>query len=129
MFIVQTKHHVNVRLDMDSCCILYGIAFTIKMSKKEDHQIDGYFDYVPPLEGFWWQDGVSGIDYARKEDFKWISVIRLPDFVTRKISTGLSGKLRQRKAGFSKLSDRSVETCEAYRRGRACGSLTFCFKK
>lgn len=64
--------------------LLYGIAFTIKMSKKEDHQIDGYFDYVvPPLEGFWWQDGVSGIDYARKEDFKWISVIRLPDFVTR----------------------------------------------
>ena len=96
--------------------LLYGIAFTIKMSKKEDHQIDGYFDYVvPPLEGFWWQgerrpgdamlrtdragrrDGVSGIDYARKEDFKWISVIRLPDFVPGKISTGLSGKLRQRK--------------------------------
>ena len=52
--------------------LLYGIAFTIKMSKKEDHQIDGYFDYVvPPLEGFWWQDGVSGIDYARKEDFDW----------------------------------------------------------
>ena len=64
--------------------LLYGIAFTIKMSKKEDHRIDGYFDYVvPPLEGFWWQDGVSGIDYARKEDFKWISAIRLPDFVTR----------------------------------------------
>ena len=38
---------------------------------------------VPPLEGFWCQDGVSGIDYARKEDFKWISVIRLPNFVTR----------------------------------------------
>ena len=48
--------------------LLYGIAFTIKMSKREDHQIDGYFDYVvPPLEGFWWQEGVSGIDYARKE--------------------------------------------------------------
>ena len=80
--------------------LLYGIAFTIKMSKKEDHQIDGYFDYVvPPLEGFWWQDGVSGIDYARKEDFKWISVIRLP------ISTGLSGKLRQRKSRiFLRLS-------------------------
>ena len=60
------------------------LQFTIKMSKKEDHQIDGYFDYVvPPLEGFWWQEGVSGIDYARKEEFKWISVIRLPDFVSR----------------------------------------------
>ena len=63
--------------------LLYGIAFTIKMSKKGDHQIEGYFDYVvPPLEGFWWQDGVDGIDYAHKENFKRISVIRLPDFIT-----------------------------------------------
>ncbi len=62
---------------------LYGIAFTIKMSRKGGHRIEGYFDYVvPPLEGFWWQDGVDGIDYAHKEDFRWISVIRLPDFVT-----------------------------------------------
>ena len=54
--------------------LLYGIAFTIKMSKKEDHQIDGYFDYVvPPLEGFWWQEGVSGIDYARKRKRNRIS--------------------------------------------------------
>ena len=64
--------------------LLYGVAYTIKMSKKGDHRIDGYFDYVvPPLEGFWWQDGVTGIDYAHKEKFHWISVIRLPDFVTR----------------------------------------------
>ena len=64
--------------------LLYGIAFTIKMSKMGDHRIEGYFDYVvPPLEGFWWQDGVIGIDYAHKERFKWISVIRLPDFVTK----------------------------------------------
>ena len=64
--------------------LLYGIAFTIKMSKKSGHKMDGYFDYVvPPLEGFWWQEGVMGVDYSRKEDFCWISVIRLPDFVTR----------------------------------------------
>ncbi len=64
--------------------LLYGIAYTIKMSKKGSRQIDGYFDYVvPPLEGFWWQDGVQEIDYSRKSDFKWISVIRLPDFVTK----------------------------------------------
>ena len=64
--------------------LLYGIAYTIKMSKKGSHQIDGYFDYVvPPLEGFWWQDGVAGVDYAHKEAFHWISVIRLPDFVTK----------------------------------------------
>ena len=63
--------------------LLYSIAFTIKMSKKGDHKIEGYFDYVvPPLEGFWWQDGTVGVDYAHKESFNWISVIRLPDFVT-----------------------------------------------
>lgn len=65
--------------------LLYGIAFTIKMSKKGNHVIDGYFDYVvPPLEGFWWQEDTVGVDYSRKEDFCWISLIRLPDFVTKK---------------------------------------------
>ena len=62
--------------------LLYGIAFTIKMSYKGAHPIDGYFEYVvPPLEGFWRQAGAEQIDYARKADFEWISVIRLPDFV------------------------------------------------
>ena len=64
--------------------LLYGIAYTIKMSKKGSHQIDGYFDFVvPPLEGFWQQSGSNTIDYAHKEDFEWISVIRLPNFVTK----------------------------------------------
>lgn len=63
--------------------ILYAVAFTIKMSYKGDHKIDGYFEYVvPPLEGFWWQDGVEGINYADKSGFNWISAIRLPEFVT-----------------------------------------------
>jgi len=62
--------------------LLYGIAFTIKMSRKTDYRMHGYFDYVvPPLEGFWWQDGIQGVDYAHKDAFQWISVIRLPDFV------------------------------------------------
>lgn len=64
--------------------VLYGVAFTLKMSKMGDRRINGYFDYVvPPLEGFWWQEGVDGIDYSDKSTFQWISVIRLPDFVTR----------------------------------------------
>lgn len=65
--------------------LLYAIAFTIKMSKKGDHRIAGYFDYVvPPLEGFWWQTGkTDGIDYSKKDQLNFISVIRLPDFVTR----------------------------------------------
>lgn len=65
--------------------LLYAIAFTIKMSYKGDYKIDGYFQYVvPPLEGFWWQEGAEELDYSRKEDFNFISVIRLPDFVTKK---------------------------------------------
>ncbi|MBQ8161891.1 MAG: GyrI-like domain-containing protein [Clostridia bacterium] len=63
--------------------LLYGVAYTIRMSQKGGHLIQGFFDYVvPPLEGFWWQDGVTGVDYTHKEQFRWISVIRLPDFVT-----------------------------------------------
>lgn len=64
--------------------LLYGIAFTIKMSYKGAHKIDGYFEYVvPPLEGFWWQNGAQNIDCSQKENFHFISVIRLPDFVTK----------------------------------------------
>ena len=65
--------------------LLYGVAYTIKMSKKGPREIEGYFDFiVPPLEGFWWQDRTDGeIDYTRKGDFSFISCIRLPDFVTR----------------------------------------------
>lgn len=64
--------------------LLYGISFTIKMSYKGNHRIEGYFPYVvPPLEGLWWQDGITGIDYSHKESFRWISMIRLPEFVTK----------------------------------------------
>lgn len=64
--------------------VLYAIAYTIKMSKMGDHRIDGYFDFVvPPLEGFWWQQGGEGVDFSDKSTFCWISVIRLPDFVTK----------------------------------------------
>lgn len=66
--------------------VLYAISYTIKMSKKGSRQIEGYTDFVvPPLEGFWWQDAAEGIDYAHKEAFNWIAVIRLPDFVTREV--------------------------------------------
>ena len=64
--------------------LLYGIAYTIKMSKKTDYRIERYFDYVvPPLEGFWWQDDTDSVDFTDKAAFNWISVIRLPDFVTK----------------------------------------------
>jgi hypothetical protein len=64
--------------------VLYAVAYTLKMSYKTDYKIEGFFEYVvPPLEGFWWQDEVDGVDYSSKDTFNWISVIRLPDFVTR----------------------------------------------
>lgn len=85
--------------------LLYAIAFTIKMSKKGNHKIGGYFDYVvPPLEGFWWQDGVAGIDYTHKESFQWISVIRLPDFVTKEdFDWAVAEATAKKKADFSKV--------------------------
>ncbi len=83
--------------------LLYGIAFTIKMSKMGDHRIDGYFDFVvPPLEGFWWQDGINGIDYSHKENFNFISVIRLPDFVTEEdFSWAVEEATKKKKTDFS----------------------------
>ena len=65
--------------------VLYAVAYTLKMSYKTEHKIEGFYEYVvPPLEGFWWQKNCHSIDYANKDTFNWISVIRLPDFVTKK---------------------------------------------
>ena len=91
--------------------LLYGIAFTIKMSKKGDHQIDGYFDYVvPPLEGFWYMEGMNGIDYAHKEAFHWISVIRLPDFVTEDdFRWAVNEATKKKKQDFTKVEFLTVE--------------------
>lgn len=85
--------------------LLYGSAFTIKMSKMGDHRIDGYFEYVvPPLEGLWWQEGTEGIDYSRKEDFEWISMIRLPEFVTLEEFEWAIGEAEaKKKADFSSV--------------------------
>ncbi|MBD5521010.1 MAG: transcriptional regulator [Lachnospiraceae bacterium] len=85
--------------------LLYAIAFTIKMSKMGNHQIEGYFDYVvPPLEGFWWQENRVEIDYAHKEDFNFISVIRLPDFVTKgEFDWAIEEASKKKKEDFSKV--------------------------
>lgn len=92
--------------------LLYGIAFTIKMSKMGDHRIDGYFDYVvPPLEGFWSQEGIeNGIDYSRKSDLSFISVIRLPDFVTKaEFDWAVSEAERKKKSDFSAVEFLTVD--------------------
>lgn len=91
--------------------LLYGVAFTVKMSKKGNHKIEGFFDYVvPPLEGFWWQKDTEGIDYSRKGDFCWISMIRLPDFVTEEdFGWAVSEAARKKGRDFSKVEFLTVE--------------------
>lgn len=88
--------------------MLYAIAFTIKMSYKGKYRIEGYFSYVvPPLEGLWWQEGAegtSGLDYSHKEAFCWISMIRLPDFVTKKdFDWAIKEAVEKKKQDFSKV--------------------------
>ena len=105
--------------------LLYGVAYTIKMSKKGDHKIEGYFDYVvPPLEGFWWQEGgetdgsgtgngtgvSGGVDYAHKDNFRWISVIRLPDFVKEEdFRFAVKTATEKKKQDFSKVEFLTVD--------------------
>ncbi len=85
--------------------LLYGIAFTIKMSYKGSHKIEGYFEYVvPPLEGLWHQAGVKGVDYAHKETFEWVSMIRLPEFVTQaEFEWAVQQAAAKKKKDFSKV--------------------------
>ena len=85
--------------------LLYGIAYTLKMSYKGDYKIDGFFEYVvPPLEGFWWQNGFEEVDYSRKDAFQWISLIRLPDFVSElDFEWAIKEATKKKKADFSKV--------------------------
>ncbi len=85
--------------------LLYSIAFTLKMSYKGSHKIPGFFEYVvPPLEGFWWQDGSNSLDYSRKSDMNFISVIRLPDFVTRdEFDWAIQEATNKKQRDFSKV--------------------------
>ncbi len=91
--------------------LLYGVAYTIRMSKKGGHEIEGYFDYVvPPLEGFWSQSSIQGVDYSRKEDFQWTSVIRLPDFVKEgDFRWALSEAAEKKRQDFSRVEFLTLE--------------------
>lgn len=85
--------------------LLYTVSYTIKMSYKGSHKIDGYFEYVvPPLEGLWWQEDSFEIDYGRKDDFSFVSLIRLPDFVTKEdFSWAIQEATKKKKKDFSKV--------------------------
>ncbi len=94
----QGEYHQSIEL-------LYGIAYTIRMSYKGDYKIEGYFEYVvPPLEGFWWIDGLKGMDYDRKDELNFISLIRLPDFVREKdFNWAIETATKKKKTDFSKV--------------------------
>lgn len=85
--------------------LLYGVAYTLKMSHKTSHKIEGFFEYVvPPLEGLWWQEDTVGLDYSRKDDMHFISMIRLPDFVTEDyFEWALQEAANKKKRDFSKV--------------------------
>ena len=89
----------------NSIGLLYSIAFTIKMSYKGAHKIDGYFEFVvPPLEGFWWQENVVAIDNADKDGFNFVSLIRLPDFVAKDdFDWAMQEATKKKKQDFSKV--------------------------
>ena len=85
--------------------LLYGVAYTLKMSHKTSHKIEGFFEYVvPPLEGLWWQEDTVGLDYSRKDDMHFISMIRLPDFITEDdFEWALREAANKKKRDFSKV--------------------------
>lgn len=88
-----------------SISLLYAVAYTLRMSYKTDYKINGFFEYVvPPLEGFWWQDNIKGVDYSNKDSFKFISLIRLPDFITKKdFDWAIETATKKKKQDFSKV--------------------------
>ena len=93
--------------------VLYSVAYTLKMSYKTDYKIEGFFEYVvPPLEGFWWQEGVAGVDYANKDAFQWISVIRLPDFITEKdFAWAVETATKKKKLDCSSAEFLTIDEC------------------
>ena len=91
--------------------VLYAVAYTLKMSYKKDYKIEGFFEYVvPPLEGFWWQENVDGVDYGNKDSFNWIFVIRLPEFVTKKdFEWAVETATRKKKINCSKTEFLTID--------------------
>lgn len=91
--------------------LLYPIAYALKMSYKTDYKIEGFFEYVvPPLEGYWWQENIKGVDLTRKDQFNWISMIRLPDFITKKdFDWAINKMTEKKKLDFSKVQFITIE--------------------
>lgn len=85
--------------------LLYSVAYTLKMSYKSERQIPGFFEYVvPPLEGLWRQSDTPEIDYEHKENFNFISLLRLPDFITKAdFDWAITEAAKKKKQDFSRV--------------------------
>jgi len=97
--------------------VLYAVQYTIKMSKKSAQVPNWYFDYVvPPLEGLWWLADAKS-DIKDKSKYKWISMIRLPEFVNKEIFKWACGeaskkkKINTEKAYFFKYAEGLCVQC------------------
>lgn len=94
--------------------LLYGLSYTIKMSKMGSNQPSGYFDYVvPPLEGLWWLRDDSDFDFTQKNKFCWTALIRQPEFVSQKVFAWACQELNRKKPG----SDTSKARLQVYEEG------------
>jgi hypothetical protein len=78
--------------------LLYGLSYSIKMSKMGSSKIDGYFEYVvPPLEGLWWLSDNSHFDFSMKKKFCWTAMIRQPEFVTEEVFKWACSEISKKK--------------------------------
>ena len=100
---VKGKGNPNTSIEYKNAMeILYGLSFTIKMSKMSkdpSDKIDGYFEYVvPPLEGFWWVEDecFDGLNITNKDDLCWYSMIRQPEFVTKEVFERAKEKFKKK---------------------------------
>lgn len=113
-FAVRGSGDPNKSADYKSALeLLYAMSFTVKMSKMNGTQPQGYFEYVvPPLEGLWYQEGIDGIDYSRKEDFQWISMIRQPEFVTEEVFENARAAVQKKKPHLDTSEVQLMKWCE-----------------
>lgn len=98
---VDGKGNPNTSKEYENAInVLYGLSYTIKMSKMDNNNIKGYFEYVvPPLEGFWdGEDGYfDGLNIVNKDKFIWTSFIRQPEFVTEEVYNWALEQLKKKK--------------------------------
>lgn len=95
--------------------LLYGLSYTLKMSPKAGAAPEGYFEYVvPPLEGLWWMEDETDMDFSQKDKYCWTSMIRQPDFVAQDVFLRACGALAKKKPSIDVSKARLAVFCEGF---------------